>query len=77
LESPQANDQAKRYNSLTNQCSAVSPQQDLVNFVRLLAQPSQAQKIPRRLFSTPQGEAGEEAGDHNVSSDQTRTPELS
>nr|NP_611036.2 Stac-like, isoform N [Drosophila melanogaster]AAF58137.2 Stac-like, isoform N [Drosophila melanogaster] len=60
-----ANDQAKRYNSLSNQCAAVSPQQDLVNFVRLLAQPSQAQKIPRRLFASPQAEVGEEAGDHN------------
>ncbi|KAH8275590.1 hypothetical protein KR026_011333 [Drosophila bipectinata] len=60
-----ANDQAKRYNSLTNQCSAVSPQQDLLNFVRLLAQPSQAQKVPRRPFAPPQGEPGDEAGDHN------------
>ncbi|KAH8400824.1 hypothetical protein KR009_001207 [Drosophila setifemur] len=60
-----ANDQAKRYNSLTNQCSAVSPQQDLLNFVRLLAQPSQAQKVPRRPFAPPQGEPGEEAADHN------------
>ncbi|KAH8277926.1 hypothetical protein KR018_010367 [Drosophila ironensis] len=60
-----ANDQAKRYSSLTNQCSAVSPQQDLLNFVRLLAQPSQAQKVPRRPFAPPQGEPSDEAGDHN------------
>ncbi|KAH8336871.1 hypothetical protein KR059_006429 [Drosophila kikkawai] len=60
-----ASDQAKRYSSLTSQCSAVSPQQDLVNFVRLLAQPSQAQKVPRRMFAPPQGEPGDEAGDHN------------
>ncbi|KAH8253665.1 hypothetical protein KR032_006396 [Drosophila birchii] len=60
-----ASDQAKRYSSLTSQCGAVSPQQDLVNFVRLLAQPSQAQKVPRRVFAPPQGEPGDEAGDHN------------
>ncbi|BFG03290.1 uncharacterized protein DMAD_02585 [Drosophila madeirensis] len=60
-----ASDQAKRYISLTNQCSAVSPPQDLANFVRLLAQPSQAQKVPRRPFAPPQGEPGEETGEYN------------
>ncbi|KAH8392722.1 hypothetical protein KR215_003190 [Drosophila sulfurigaster] len=64
-----ATEQAKRYASLGNQCSTVSPQQDLANFVRLLAQPSQAQKVPRRVFAPPQaqqpGEAAEETGDYN------------
>ncbi|KAH8407449.1 hypothetical protein KR222_001353, partial [Zaprionus bogoriensis] len=64
-----ATEQSKRYASLASQCSAVSPQQDLVNFVRLLAQPSQAQKVPRRAFAPPQaqqpGEPAEEAGDYN------------
>lgn len=76
----QATEQAKRYASLASQCSAVSPQQDLVNFVRLLAQPSQAQKIPRRAFAPPQaqqpGEPAEEAGDYNVSNPSTHTHTL-
>lgn len=73
----QATEQAKRYGSLASQCSAVSPQQDLANFVRLLAQPSQAQKIPRRAFAPPQaqqpGEPAEEAADYNVSKAHTHT----
>ncbi|ALC41384.1 CG43729, partial [Drosophila busckii] len=64
-----SSEQAKRYASLTSQCSAVLPQQDLLNFVRLLAQPSQACKIPRRVFAPPQaqqpGEPAEEQGDYN------------
>ncbi|KAM8712848.1 hypothetical protein ACLKA7_013219 [Drosophila subpalustris] len=64
-----ATEQSKRYAGLANQCSSVSPQQDLANFVRLLAQPSQAQKVPRRVFAPPQaqqpGEAAEETGDYN------------
>ncbi|KAH8297036.1 hypothetical protein KR044_003875 [Drosophila immigrans] len=64
-----ATEQAKRYASLGNQCSVVSPQQDLANFVRLLAQPSHAQKVPRRVFAPPQaqqpGEVAEESGDYN------------
>ncbi|XP_030387407.1 uncharacterized protein LOC115634020 isoform X2 [Scaptodrosophila lebanonensis] len=54
-----AADQAKRYSSLTSQCSVVSPAQDLTNFVRILALPSQAQKVPRRVFAPPQAQQGE------------------
>ncbi|TDG51781.1 hypothetical protein AWZ03_001841 [Drosophila navojoa] len=64
-----ATDQSRRYGCLASQCSAVQPQQDLLNFVRLLAQPSQAQKVPRRVFAPPQaqqpGEPADEAADYN------------
>ncbi|XP_037956778.1 uncharacterized protein LOC119686298 [Teleopsis dalmanni] len=49
-----ASDQAKRYGNLTIQCNSVSPTQDLTNFVRILPLPSQAQKVPRRVFAPPQ-----------------------
>ncbi|XP_054736674.1 uncharacterized protein LOC129243579 [Anastrepha obliqua] len=61
-----ATDQAKRYSTLTIQCSSVVPMQDLTNFVRTLPLPSQAQKVPKRIFAPPQppGEA-DDTGDFN------------
>ncbi|XP_018795906.1 PREDICTED: uncharacterized protein LOC108973251 isoform X3 [Bactrocera latifrons] len=62
-----ASDQAKRYGSLTAQCSAVSPMQDLTSFVRILPPlPTQVQKVPKRMFAPPQLPAEvEDNGDFN------------
>ncbi|XP_037816860.1 uncharacterized protein LOC119607140 [Lucilia sericata] len=56
-----ASDQAKRYNSLTTQCTTISPVQDLTNFVRILPPiTAQLQKAPKRPFVPPQPAAGEQ-----------------
>nr|XP_036223543.1 uncharacterized protein LOC106627125 isoform X2 [Bactrocera oleae] len=62
-----ASDQAKRYGSLTAQCGAVSPMQDLTSFVRILPPlPTQVQKVPKRMFAPPQLPAEvEDNGDFN------------
>ncbi|TMW51996.1 hypothetical protein DOY81_002914, partial [Sarcophaga bullata] len=63
-----AADQAKRYNSLTVQCTTISPVQDLTNFVRLLPPATaQQQKAPKRPFAPPQPAAGEpdDNGEYN------------
>lgn len=54
-------EQARRYDSLANQCKSVSPSQDLGYFVRSLPVPSNAQRIPKKSFSPPQPGAQGEA----------------
>ncbi|XP_062544756.1 uncharacterized protein LOC134211662 isoform X2 [Armigeres subalbatus] len=57
-------EQARRYDSLANQCKSVSPSQDLGFFVRSLPVPSNAQRVPKKAFAPPQtgapGEGGED-----------------
>ncbi|XP_065081963.1 uncharacterized protein Stacl isoform X3 [Ochlerotatus camptorhynchus] len=50
-------EQARRYDSLANQCKSVSPSQDLGYFVRSLPVPSNAQRIPKKSFAPPQSGA--------------------
>ncbi|EAT42175.1 AAEL006278-PA [Aedes aegypti] len=47
-------EQARRYDSLANQCKSVSPSQDLGFFVRSLPVPSNAQRVPKKAFAPPQ-----------------------
>lgn len=54
-------EQARRYDSLANQCKSVSPSQDLGYFVRSLPVPSNAQRIPKKSFAPPQPGAQGEA----------------
>lgn len=67
--SSKAADQIKRYDGLSNQCKTISPQQDLTNFVRILPQSPNPQKVPKRAFAPPQPPAeGEEPSDFNDNS---------
>lgn len=54
----QANDQLKRYDNLTNQCKTISPQQDLISFVKIL-QPESPPKVPKKSYAAPTNEADE------------------
>lgn len=55
----QANDQLKRYDSLTNQCRSVSAQQDLNSFVKIL-QPESPPKVPKKSYVAPAAGDNEE-----------------
>nr|XP_029728859.1 uncharacterized protein LOC109418473 isoform X7 [Aedes albopictus] len=56
-------EQARRYDSLANQCKSVSPSQDLGFFVRSLPIPSNAQRVPKKAFAPPQSGAQGEGDD--------------
>ncbi|XP_055320022.1 uncharacterized protein LOC129577281 isoform X5 [Sitodiplosis mosellana] len=57
--SAKANDQLKRYDSLTNQCKGISPQQDLTSFVKIL-QPESPPKVPKKSYAAPVNEVDED-----------------
>lgn len=67
--SNKASEQTKRYDALLLQCRNVSPQQDLTNFVRILPQSPNPQKVPKRPFVPPQppveGEESIECNDNS------------
>lgn len=48
----QASDQKKRFDGLTMQCKNMSPEQDLISFVRLL-QPDTQTKVPKKSYAPP------------------------
>lgn len=54
----QASDQLRRYDNLTNQCKAISPQQDLNSLVKIL-QPDSPPKVPKKSYAPPAGDIDE------------------
>lgn len=54
----QASDQLRRYDSLTNQCKAISPQLDLNSLVKIL-QPDSPPKVPKKSYAPPAGDIDE------------------
>lgn len=54
----QANDQKKRFDGLTMQCKSMSPEQDLMSFVRML-QPDTQPKVPKKSYAPPINDADE------------------
>lgn len=54
----QAGDQLRRYDSLTNQCKAISPQLDLNSLVKIL-QPDSPPKVPKKSYAPPAGDIDE------------------
>lgn len=62
-------EQSKRYDNLAIQSKNISAQQDLTNFSRILPVPSNALRIPKKIFAPPQPPAtaeGEESLEYNV-----------